>query len=223
MRALFVTDRSLAEGVRPALAAEGVRVDVAERVRPVDFPVRASRYGAVLVERGRLEGGYSGLLRWRLDGLKAHVLVLLPGDSDSHDRAKALDAGADAYLLQPLCAEELRAVLRAFRRRDEQAFCPVRRAHDLEIDTSRRTVQRGGRPIRLTPREFTLLELLARHQGRVVSRAMIREQIYGRDREGSNVIDVYVRYLRKKIDEGFDPPLILTHWGAGYLLRGEDG
>lgn len=95
----------------------------------------------------------------------------------------------------------------------------VLRVHDLEIDPSTRKVRRAGRLIRLTSREFELLQLLACHQGRVVSRSMIREHIYdGERRFRSNVVDVYIRYLRRKIDEGFDKPLILTHWGKGYML-----
>jgi DNA-binding response OmpR family regulator len=96
------------------------------------------------------------------------------------------------------------------------------RTHDLEIDTAARVVTRGGRRVRLTPREYALLEFLARHQGRVVSRAIIWTTLYDETDAGtSNVIDVYIRYLRRKIDRGFDPPLILTRRGVGYMLRAD--
>jgi DNA-binding response OmpR family regulator len=96
------------------------------------------------------------------------------------------------------------------------------RAFDLEIDTAAREVRRAGRDIPLSPREYALLECLARRRGRVVSRARICEHLYpGQDAGTSNVVDVFVRSLRQKIDKGFDPPLILTRRGFGYLFRGE--
>ena len=109
------------------------------------------------------------------------------------------------------------------RRRDKRPLSPVRQIHDLEINTLTRTVSRGGRPIQLTPREFDLLQFLVRHQGRVVSRASILQHLYdGQESERSNVVDVYIRYLRNKIDKGAAMPLILTRWGCGYMLRGQD-
>ena len=100
---------------------------------------------------------------------------------------------------------------------------PVLQILDLEIDTSARTVKRAGQSIHLTPREYALLEFLAFHRGKVVTRTMIWEHLYDEhDESTSNVVDVYIRYLRNKIDKGFDPPLILTRWGEGYILRGED-
>jgi DNA-binding response OmpR family regulator len=96
----------------------------------------------------------------------------------------------------------------------------ILRIHDLEIDTSTRVVKRGGKYIHLTPREYALLEYLAHRPGQVVRRSVIRKEIYGTTT--SNVTDVYIRYLRKKIDDGHEKPLILTERGAGYLLRGED-
>jgi DNA-binding response OmpR family regulator len=224
MKALFVTERSLVESLEPSLTEDGVAVDVAEQPARADFKVQSEEYDAVLLDRDRLGGrAHSCLLRWRRGGLKAHVLVLLPGDCDSGERADALDAGADACLLQPLCPEELRAYLRALRRRDERTLTSVRRVHDLEINLATRTVTRGGRPIPLTPREFDLLQLLAYHQGRVVSRAVILEHLYEGDLgERSNIVDVYIRYLRNKIDKGSDTPLILTRWGQGYMLRAQD-
>jgi DNA-binding response OmpR family regulator len=98
------------------------------------------------------------------------------------------------------------------------------RIFDLEIDTAARSVKRGGQSIHLTPREYGLLEFLAFHRGRVVTRTMIWEHLYDEhDESTSNVVDVYIRYLRNKIDKGFEPPLIMTRWGEGYQLRGEDG
>ena len=93
----------------------------------------------------------------------------------------------------------------------------------MEIDTAARTAKRGGQLIHLTPREYSLLQFLAFHRGQVVTRTMIWDHLYDENDENtSNVVDVYIRYLRTKIDKGFDPPLILTRWGEGYLLRGEE-
>ena len=100
---------------------------------------------------------------------------------------------------------------------------PVLKVHDLEIDTAARTVRRAGQVVHLTPREYALLEFLAYHCGKVVTRSMIWEHLYDEyDENTSNVVDVYIRYLRNKVDKGFDPPLILTRWGEGYMLRGGD-
>src|SRR5207249_8618334 len=118
---------------------------------------------------------------------------------------------------KPFQLEELLARLRALVRRGHQVKDPVLRCHDLEINTADRSVRRAGRPIYLTPREYALLQYLAFHRGRVVSRTMIWEHLYNEEDEStSNVVDVYVRYLRAKIDKGFDPPLLLTRRGEGY-------
>jgi DNA-binding response OmpR family regulator len=166
--------------------------------------------------------GLSLLQRWRRAGLKTHVLVLTARDR-IEDKVRGLDMGADDYLTKPFQLEELLARLRALVRRGHQVKDPVLRVHDLEIDTAGRTVRRGGQAIPLTPREYGLLEFLAFHRGKVVTRAMIWEHLYDEhDENTSNVVDVYIRYLRNKIDKGFDPPLILTRRGEGYLLRGDD-
>ena len=108
-------------------------------------------------------------------------------------------------------------------RRRHQVKDPVLRICDLEIDTAARCVKRSGKAIHLTPREYALLEFLAYHRGKVVSRSMIWEHLYDEhDENTSNVVDVYIRYLRNKVDKEFEPPLILTRWGEGYMLRGED-
>jgi two-component system, OmpR family, response regulator len=220
MRILFVVERTLAEAMQPVFEEDGF-LDV---VHSAEARAPATEYGAVLLDQSVVKSQCNDyLLRWRRDGLQAHVLVLLPRESTSAERAACLDAGADAYLLRPLSVEELRAHLGVLRRRDRVASA-IRRVHDLEINTTIGTVMRAGQPIHLTPREFELLQFLAHHQGRVVSRTIIRKYLYnGRGNNFSNVVDVYVRYLRIKIDKGFATPLILTRWGQGYLLRGENG
>jgi DNA-binding response OmpR family regulator len=150
------------------------------------------------------------------------VLVLTARNSID-DKVKGLDSGADDYLSKPFRLEELLARIRALIRRGHQAKDPILRVHDLEIDTAARTVKRAGKEIHLTPREYALLQFLAYHRGKVVTRSMIWEHLYDEhDENTSNVVDVYIRYLRNKIDKGFDVPLILTRWGEGYMMKGED-
>jgi DNA-binding response OmpR family regulator len=166
--------------------------------------------------------GLTLLKHWRADGIKTHVLVLTAKDA-TEDKVLGLDSGADDYLTKPFQVEELLARLRALIRRSHQVKDPVLRIADLEIDTTARSVKRAGQAIHLTPREYALLQFLAFHRGKVVTRTMIWEHLYDdQDETTSNVVDVYIRYLRTKIDKGFDPPLILTRWGEGYLLRGEE-
>jgi DNA-binding response OmpR family regulator len=161
------------------------------------------------------------LRKWREGGTRTPVLALLPPDKMS-ERIAMLDGGADGILTKPFEVDELLARLRALLRRSSPNKTPVHRVYDLEIDPNSRTVKRGGRNIRLTPREFALLQFLAHHRGKVVSRSMIFEHLYDQNTENnSNVVDVFIRYLRTKIDQGFEPRLILTRWGKGYLLRGE--
>src|SRR5262245_271634 len=153
MKALFVMDPPLALSLGQALAGEGIVIDVAFKASEADSRLRAENYAVVLVEYDRLGSSrFSRLRRWRRAGVKGHILVLLPPNCDSAERVKCLDAGADGYVLQPLCVKELQARFRAWGRRD-----PVLRAHDLEIDTDSRRARRGGQVIDLTPSESDIL------------------------------------------------------------------
>jgi DNA-binding response OmpR family regulator len=202
-------------------------------------------YEVTAVENGRLaaehlcpaDGPRLALLDWvmpELDGPgvcrevrkrkeQSYVyMVLLTSKESKEDVVAGLESGADDYLTKPFELTELLARLRALVRRGHQVKNPILKVHDLEIDTAARTVKRSGKSIHLTPREYALLQFLAFHRGKVVSRSMIWEHLYDEhDENTSNVVDVYIRYLRTKIDKGFEPALILTRWGEGYLLRGE--
>jgi DNA-binding response OmpR family regulator len=223
MRVLLVEDHQpLVRVLKQGLEEEGFAVDAAKDGEEADYKATTAEYDVIILDLMLpKEDGLSLLKRWRANGMKTHVLVLT-AKSSIEDKVKGLDTGADDYLTKPFELEELLARLRALVRRGHQVKDPMLRIHDLEIDTAAHTVRRAGQEIHLTPREYALLEFLAFHRGQVVSRTMIWEHIYNEEDENtSNVVDVYIRYLRNKIDKGFDPPLILTRWGEGYQLRGE--
>jgi DNA-binding response OmpR family regulator len=224
VRVLLIEDhKPLVRALKQGLEEEGFAVDAAYDGEEGDYKARTAEYDVIILDLMLpKEDGLSLLQRWRREGLKTHVLVLT-ARSSIEDKVKGLDLGADDYLTKPFELGELLARLRALIRRGHQVKDPILRVHDLEIDTATRTVKRAAQSIHLTPREYALLQFLAFHQGKVVTRSMIWEHLYDEhDESTSNVVDVYIRYLRNKIDKGFDPPLILTRWGEGYLLRGED-
>jgi DNA-binding response OmpR family regulator len=205
------------------LEEEGFAVDVAYDGEEGAYKAQTADYDVIVLDLMLpKEDGLSLLQRWRRAGLQSHVLVLTARGA-IEDKVRGLDLGADDYLTKPFELTELLARMRALVRRGHQVKDPVLRVHDLEIDTASRTVKRAGKAIHLTPREYALLEFLAFHRGKVVTRSMIWEHLYDEhDENTSNVVDVYIRYLRNKIDKEFDSPLILTRWGEGYMLRGED-
>jgi DNA-binding response OmpR family regulator len=224
MRVLLVEDhKPMVRALRQGLEEEGFAVDVALDGEEADYKARTANYDLIILDvMLPKEDGLSLLQKWRRAGIATHVLVLTARGA-IEDKVKGLDLGADDYLTKPFQWEELLARLRALIRRGHQVKDPVLRVYDLEIDTAGRTVKRAGQAIHLTPREYALLQFLAFHRGKVVSRSMIWEHLYDEhDENTSNVVDVYIRYLRTKIDKGFDPPLILTRWGEGYLLRGDE-
>ena len=165
--------------------------------------------------------GISVLRELRSRGNTAPVLILTARDSVS-DRVVGLDAGADDYLVKPFAFDEFSARVRALLRRSGEAKSPVLTLADLSVDTVERTVTRGGQKIRLTTTEYALLEYLLRNQGHVLTRSQIADHVWNYDFEyDSNVVDVYIRYLRNKIDRGFSGRLIHTIRGTGYVMRTE--
>jgi DNA-binding response OmpR family regulator len=162
--------------------------------------------------------GLSILKQLRSKGKKAHVLILTARDT-VNDRIKGLDLGADDYLVKPFAFGELLARLRALVRRQYEQKCPSLEIGDLRLDTTSQRVWRGDEEITLTSREYMLLEYLAMRAGQVVSRTDIWEHVYEFHSEASsNVVDVYIGYLRKKIEKDEKPPLLRTIRGQGYIL-----
>ena len=165
------------------------------------------------------EAGIDALRRWRARGDVTPVIMLTARDA-VEDRVAALDAGADDYLVKPFQFEELLARLRAVLRRVAGRASPVLSCGDLVLDPASHRVTRAGAVVRLTAREFALLQFLLQHAGEVVSRTRIAAAVWEHDFDTfSNVVEVYVRYLRAKIDEPFGRPLIHTVRGSGYVLR----
>jgi DNA-binding response OmpR family regulator len=223
MRVLLLEDfPPVVRALKIGLEEEGFVIDVAPDRGTGARQVWENDYDLIILDlKAPEEDGLALLRDWRHGGLTTHVLTLTaPGRVQ--ETVRSLDAGADDCLTKPFAFEELLARLRALGRRAAVRPPDRVRCGDLEIDPDAHMVRRGGRTIRLTPREFALLALLARHRGQVVTRSMIRESLYDDIESTSNVVDVYIRYLRNKIDKGFAVPLILTRWGEGYLLRAEE-
>jgi two-component system, OmpR family, response regulator len=167
--------------------------------------------------------GFEVCRRLREDGVRAQVLMLTARDAVG-DRVRGLDTGADDYLVKPFSFAELAARLRALARRGPVERPPVLAAGDLTLDPATRRVARGDVDIALSVREFALLETLMRHPGQVLDRLQLLDHVWDAEYENrSNVIDVYIRYLREKVDRPFGVESIETVRGAGYRLRADGG
>lgn len=220
MRILLIEDylplqKSLAKGLREADFAVDVSGDGQEGL----WYAMSNDYDAIILDimLPKLDG-LSILKQLRVKNKNNHIIILTAKDTVD-DRIKGLDLGADDYLVKPFAFEELMARLRALVRRRYEHKCPDINIDDLHIDTASRRVWRGDDEIILTSREYMLLEYLARRVGQVVSRSDIWEHIYEFNSEASsNVVDVYIGYLRKKIEKESEPPLLRTIRGQGYIL-----
>ncbi|MBC8330914.1 MAG: response regulator transcription factor [Anaerolineae bacterium] len=220
MKILVVEDEAgVAQFIEQGLRESGYAVDVArDGIEGRDYAL-AIRYDAIVLDimLPRMNG-LEVLNEIRDQRVKTPVLLLTARDGID-DRVRGLDTGADDYLVKPFAFSELLARLRALLRRPPLQADTVLRAANLEMDLAKREVHRADQPIELSPREFSLLELLLRHPNQVLSRTQIIERVWNFDfYSDTNVVDVYIGYLRRKIDEPFDPPLIQTVRGVGYKL-----
>lgn len=220
MRLLLVEDEArLADSIARGLRQAAHAVDQADRLSVAREKLALEDYDAVILDLNLPDGsGFSLADELRRRQVPTPILMLTARDS-VEDRVRGLDSGADDYLVKPFAFDELLARLRALQRRQPEAQPVVLTIEDLEVDPASRSATRAGIPIELTNTEYALLEYLARHPGRVCGRATISAAVWDENYDPmSNIIDVYVSRLRRKVDRPGMQPLIHTVRGAGYTL-----
>ena len=218
MRILIAEDDApLASFLAKNFAAEDHVTEIAENGEEALRRVSEGAYDLLVLDLNLpVVAGYQVLKKIRSRDADLPILILTATDHVA-ERVACLDAGADDYLIKPFSFSELSARVRALQRRKGSPSHAVLRIEDLQMDCVRRTVHRAGRPIELTPKEFSLLEYFMRNAGRCITRNMIIEFVWKLSPDTmTNVVDVYVNYLRKKIDEGAKLRLIHTVRGVGY-------
>ena len=222
MRILVVEDeKKTASFVRKVLQAEGFAVDVCHNGDDALAAARATPFDGIVLDI--MLPGRDGLSVLRQLRKRKNVtpVLLLSARGEVNERVEGLNAGADDYLPKPFELVELVARVRALTRRGGENKSTVLRVADLTLDTLTRQAQRGETGIELTAREYRLLEFLMRSAGRLCGRMMILEKVWDYDFDpGTNLVDVYIRRLREKIDADFEPKLLHTVRGAGYMLKG---
>jgi two-component system copper resistance phosphate regulon response regulator CusR len=221
MKLLVVEDEKKAAAcLRRGFTENGFVVDLAGRGDEGLLLARTGKYDLIILDV-MLPGldGWAILADLRAAGQQTPVLLLTARDA-VEDRVKGLELGGDDYLVKPFSFSELLARVRSVLRRGPARLAEVVRVGDLELDLLRSRALRAGHRLELTPKEFALLSLLARHVGEVLSRALIAEQVWEmRSHSDSNVVDVHLRRLRSKVDDPFDRKLIHTVRGMGYVLE----
>jgi DNA-binding response OmpR family regulator len=213
-------DTRIARVVEQALAEAGHQVDIAYDGLDGLERAEAGVYDLVILDVMLPEmDGLAVARDLRRQRVRTPILMLTARDAIA-DRVRGLDSGADDYLIKPFALEELLARVRALGRRAGDGADSVLEVGDLRLDTERHEVARDDRPIELTAKEFDLLAYLMRNAGRVLSKDQITDHVWGYDAQAtSNVVEIYVHYLRDKIDRGFPRPLIRTVRGVGYTIK----
>ena len=217
MRLLVVEDEpSLLSIITKRLKEEGYGVDSAKDGREGENYISSAEYDCIILDiMIPFQDGLTLLRKIRAKNISAPVLLLTAKDSID-DRVTGLDSGADDYLVKPFSFDELLARVRAMLRRHKDKKNTVLSVGDLEMDTITRQVQRGGKVIELTSKEYSILEYFLRNKNRVLTKSQIAEHVWNYDFEyNSNIVEVYVRYLRRKMDEEFKNKLIHTIRGGG--------
>lgn len=223
MRILVIEDeKRLAAILKKGLEESGFVVDVALDGEEGLFMARTYPYDAVLLDIFLPKvDGLTVLKTLRAKKIGVPVLMLT-AKGELEDRVRGLNLGADDYLVKPFDFSELLARLNTVIRRSMGKASPVIVIDDLSLDMNAKTVTRSGKEINLSAKEYNLLEYLALNSGRVIGRTELTEHLYGTEFDlDSNIIDVYINYLRNKIDKGYDRQLIVTVRGAGYVVKGE--
>jgi two-component system copper resistance phosphate regulon response regulator CusR len=224
MRILVIEDeRKLAALIRRGLVEQSYIVDIA--YDGVDGQLKASENDYDLIVLDIIipkQDGWVTCKKIREDGISTPILILTAlGEID--EKVRGLDSGADDYLIKPFAFAEFLARVRALLRRRQAASDPVLKVNDLILDPAKHTVQRDGKIVNMTAKEFALLEYLMRNHGRVMTRTQISEHVWDIDfSSASNVVDVFIKSLRQKIDKGFPKQLIHTVVGVGYVLKEEN-
>ncbi|HZU05949.1 MAG TPA: response regulator transcription factor [Chloroflexota bacterium] len=221
MRVLIVEDeRKLAGMLKRGLEEHGYAVDVAYDGEEGLSLAEVEPYDLIVLDvmLPKLDG-FTVCRRLRAAGRNMPVLMLTARDAVD-DRVAGLDSGADDYLVKPFAFRELLARVRALLRRESFSRDPVLRVADLEVNTVTREVRRGGKPVELTSKEYAVLEYFVRHPNQVLTRTQIAEHVWNYNFVAmSNVVDVYIRYLRRKLADDREPRLLRTVRGAGYQLK----
>jgi two-component system, OmpR family, response regulator len=221
MRILVIEDDpTVGQYVKRGLEEHRWAVDLVADGEEGERRASSEAYDLVILDmRLPTKSGTEVLHALRAKGFERPVLVLTAQDAVDA-KVATLRAGADDYVTKPFAFEELLARVEALSRRPRALASPVLRVGDLEIDQATREVRRGGVPIEVTPKEYTVLEYLARHAGRVMSRTLITEYAWGYHFDpGTNIVDVVINHLRKKVDAGHGRKLITTVRGVGYVLK----
>ena len=206
--------------IKKKLQSSGYSVDCAfDGEEAIDFIEAAEYDGIILDVMMPVYDGFEVLKKLRRSGIKTPVLFLTARDS-VEDRVKGLDLGANDYLIKPFSFDELMARLRAMTRPSFGLSDNILSIDDLVVNCTSHEVKRGERLISLSAKEYTMLTYMLKNKGRVLSREQLENHVWSFDYEGgSNIVEVYIRYLRKKIDDGFDKKLIHTIRGIGYVIR----